>query len=67
MPFAVAAAGVSAVAGIAGGLMQKGAIDKGRSDANAAIQQGIQTATNQLRRDLDRRAREQAGVPTCWG
>jgi hypothetical protein len=48
MPFAVAAAGVSAVAGIAGGLMQKGAIDKGRSDANAAIQQGIQTATNQL-------------------
>ena len=48
MPFAVAAAGVSAVAGIAGGLMQKGAIDKGRSDANAAIQQGITTATNQL-------------------
>ena len=48
MPFAVAAAGVSAVAGIAGGLMQKGAIDKGQAQANAAIQQGITTATNQL-------------------
>jgi hypothetical protein len=50
MPFGVAAAaaGVSAAAGIAGGIMQSNAINQGKSQANAAIQQGIQTATNQL-------------------
>jgi len=50
MPFAAAAvgAGVSAVAGIAGGIMQKNAIDKGASQARDALNQGITTATNQL-------------------
>jgi hypothetical protein len=50
MPFTVAAigAGVSAAAGIAGGIMQKNAIDKGASAARDALNQGIQTATNQL-------------------
>jgi hypothetical protein len=48
MPFGVAAAGISAAAGIAGGMMQSNAIKSGQSQANAAVQQGIQTATNQL-------------------
>ena len=50
MPFAAAAvgAGISAAGSIAGGLLQKSAIASGQSQANAAIQQGIQTATNQL-------------------
>ena len=50
MPFSVAAigAGVSAVAGIAGGIMQKNAVDKGASQARDALSQGITTATNQL-------------------
>ena len=50
MPFTVAAigAGVSAVAGIAGGIMQKNAIDKGASQARDALNQGVTTATNQL-------------------
>ena len=50
MPFAAAAvgAGVTAGAGLIGGILQKGAIDAGKSQANAAIQQGITTATNQL-------------------
>ena len=48
MPFAAAAIGVSAAAGIAGGIMQSNAIKSGQSSANAAIQQGVQTATNQL-------------------
>ena len=50
MPFTVAAigAGVSAAAGIAGGIMQKNAIDKGASQARDALNQGITTATNQL-------------------
>ena len=37
-------------AGIAGGIMQKNAIDKGASQARDALNQGITTATNQLRR-----------------
>jgi hypothetical protein len=50
MPFTVAAigAGVSAVAGIAGGIMQKNAVDKGASQARDALNQGVTTATNQL-------------------
>jgi hypothetical protein len=50
MPFTVAAigAGVSAAAGIAGGIMQKNAVDKGASQARDALNQGITTATNQL-------------------
>ena len=48
MPFAAAAAGVSAAAGIAGGIMQSNAVKSGQSQANAAIQQGVTTATNQL-------------------
>ena len=48
MPFAVAAAGVTAAAGIAGSYMQSQAIKSGQSQANQAIQQGVQTATNQL-------------------
>ena len=48
MPFAAAAVGVSAAAGIAGGIMQSQAIKSGQSQANQAIQQGVQTATNQL-------------------
>jgi hypothetical protein len=48
MPFGVAAAGISAGAGIIGGVMQSNAIKSGQSQANAAVQQGIQTATNQL-------------------
>ena len=50
MPFAAAAvgAGGTAGAGLIGGILQKGAIDAGKSQANAAIQQGITTATNQL-------------------
>jgi hypothetical protein len=50
VPFAAAAvgAGVSAVAGIAGGIMQKNAIDKGASQARDALSQGVTTATNQL-------------------
>jgi len=50
VPFAAAAvgAGVSAVAGIAGGIMQKNAIDKGASQARDALNQGVTTATNQL-------------------
>jgi hypothetical protein len=39
---------VSAVAGIAGGIMQKNAVDKGASQARDALNQGITTATNQL-------------------
>jgi hypothetical protein len=50
VPFAAAAvgAGVSAAAGIAGGIMQKNAVDKGASQARDALNQGITTATNQL-------------------
>ena len=50
MPFAAAAvgAGISAAGSIAGGLLQKSAIASGQSQANSALQQGIQTATNQL-------------------
>ena len=49
MPFAPAAiAGVTAAAGIAGGIMQKNAIDKGASQARDALNQGLGTATNQL-------------------
>jgi hypothetical protein len=39
---------VSAVAGIAGGIMQKNAVDKGASQARDALNQGVTTATNQL-------------------
>jgi hypothetical protein len=39
---------VSAAAGIAGGIMQKNAVDKGASQARDALNQGITTATNQL-------------------
>jgi hypothetical protein len=50
VPFSVAAigAGVSAAAGIAGGIMQKNAVDKGASQARDALNQGVTTATNQL-------------------
>ncbi len=48
MPFAVAGAAASVGAGVIGGVMQSNAIKSGQSQANAAIQQGIQTATNQL-------------------
>jgi len=48
MPFAVAAAGIGAVGTIAGGIMQKNAIDKGQKQATEALDKGIQTATNQL-------------------
>jgi hypothetical protein len=48
VPFAVAAAGVTAAAGIAGGIMQQNAIDKGASQARDALAAGRQTATNQL-------------------
>ena len=50
MPFTVAAigAGVSAAAGIAGGIMQSNAIKSGQSAANAAAQQGLETATTNL-------------------
>ncbi len=48
MPFAVAGAAASVGAGVIGGMMQSNAIKSGQSQANAAIQQGIQTATNQL-------------------
>jgi hypothetical protein len=50
VPFTVAAigAGVSAAAGIAGGIMQKNAVDKGASQARDALAAGQQTATNQL-------------------
>jgi hypothetical protein len=50
MPFTAAAigAGISAAGSIAGGLLQKGAVSQGQSEATGAIQQGIQTATNQL-------------------
>jgi hypothetical protein len=44
----VAAAGIGAVGAIAGGVMQSNAIKSGQSAANAAIQQGVSTATNQL-------------------
>jgi hypothetical protein len=39
---------VSAAAGIAGGIMQKNAVDKGASQARDALAAGQQTATNQL-------------------
>jgi hypothetical protein len=39
---------VSAAAGIAGGIMQKNAVDKGASGARDALSQGVTTATNQL-------------------
>jgi hypothetical protein len=39
---------VSAAAGIAGGIMQKNAVDKGASQARDALNQGVTTATNQL-------------------
>ena len=50
MPFTAAAigAGISAAGSIAGGLLQKSAVSQGQSQATGAIQQGIQTATNQL-------------------
>jgi hypothetical protein len=48
MPFAVAAAGIGAVGAVAGGIMQSQAIKSGQKAANQAIQQGVQTATNQL-------------------
>ena len=48
MPFAVAAAGVTAAAGIAGGIMQKNAVDAGRKQATEALDKGLTTATNQL-------------------
>ena len=50
MPFTAAAigAGISAAGSIAGGLLQKSAVSQGQSEATGAIQQGIQTATNQL-------------------
>ena len=39
---------MSAAAGIAGGIMQKNAVDKGASQARDALNQGVTTATNQL-------------------
>ena len=51
MPFATAAlvgAGVSAAAGIAGGIMQKGAVDKAQSQANAAQAAGLAQARSDL-------------------
>ena len=48
MPFAVAGAAASIGAGLIGSQMQSNAIKSGQSQANAAIQQGITTATNQL-------------------
>jgi hypothetical protein len=50
MPFTVAAigAGVSAAAGIAGGIMQKNAVDKGAKQATEALDKGQEIATNQL-------------------
>ena len=48
MPFAVAGAAVSIGAGLIGSQMQSNAIKSGQSQANAAIQQGVTTATNQL-------------------
>jgi hypothetical protein len=50
MPFAAAAvaAGVGAVGSIASSYMQSQAVKSGQSQANAALQQGIGTATNQL-------------------
>ena len=43
-----AAAVASTAAGIGGQIAKSGAISAGQSQANSAIQQGIQTATNQL-------------------
>jgi hypothetical protein len=50
MPFTAAAigAGVSAAAGIAGGIMQKGAVDSATSKANAAQQAGLVQARADL-------------------
>ena len=48
MPFAVAAAGIGAAGAIASSYMQSQAVKSGQSQANAALQQGIGTATNQL-------------------
>ena len=48
MPFAAAGAAVSIGAGLIGSQMQSNAIKSGQSQANAAIQQGVTTATNQL-------------------
>ena len=55
MPFGISAgalaataAGVSAATGIAGQFLKSGDISGGQSQATGALQQGIQTATNQL-------------------
>ena len=48
MPFAVAGAAVSVGAGLIGSKMQSDAIKNGQSQANEAIKQGVDTATQQL-------------------
>ena len=48
MPFAVAAAGVTAAAGIASSYMQSQTAKRGQDQAQAALQQGRDIATNQL-------------------
>ena len=68
MPFAAAAvgAGVTAGAGLIGGIMQKNAIDKGASAARDALHQGITTATNQLSRGRRPACRRTRRRRTCW-
>jgi hypothetical protein len=48
MPFAVAAAGVTAAAGLASSYMQSQTAKRGQDQATAALQQGRDIATNQL-------------------
>ena len=63
MPWSVVAAGVSAAGSLIGGKLQSDAISKGQSQSNAAIQQGIQIATNQLSRLAGRQAARRRTCP----
>ena len=69
MPFTVAAigAGVSAAAGIAGGIMQKNAIDKGASQARDALNQGVRLPPTSLARGPRADCRRTRTRLTCWG